>query len=114
MERSTVAQEETGVGDKRVERTEVNYEVTASDNLNSDLFGGEYNVRDTCMSRGIIDTGGGEQMSHAGSKYDLIMMHGCDRGIIHVSDNGIHQQSSDHGLLHALCDRSYNKSWYTS
>ena len=106
MERSTVAQEETVVGDKRDDRTEVNYEVTASDTLNSDSYGGEYNGRDTFMSRGIIDTGGGEQMSHAGTKYgnkhisDRIMMHGSDRGIIHGSDNGINQQSSDPGMLH--------------
>ena len=106
MERSTVAQEEKVLSDKRDERTEGKYEVTASDNLNSDSYGGEYNGRDTFMSRGIIDTGGGEQMSHAGTKYgnkhisDRIMMHGSDRGIIHGSDNGINQQSSDPGLLH--------------
>jgi hypothetical protein len=84
MERSTVAHEEKVLSDKRDERTEVNYEVTASDNLNSDSYGGEYNGRDTFMSIEIIDTERGEQMSHAGTKkgnkhiIDQIMMHGSD------------------------------------
>ena len=88
--------------------------MTASDNLNSDSYGGEYNRRDTFMSRGIIDTGGGEQMGHTGTKYgnkhisDRIMMQGSDRGIVHGSDNC---KPSIVRPWIASCDRSYNRPW---
>ena len=106
MERSSMAQEETGLGEKRVKWTGVNYEVTPSDNFNRESYVEEYNGRENFMGRGIIDIGGGEQMSHPVTKYgnkhisDRVMKHVNDRGIIHGSDNDINLQSSDHGLVH--------------
>ena len=96
MERKTMEQEETRNGE--IERTEVRYQVTAPDNVNSESNGGAYNGREHSMGRGMIDS---DKLGLPGTSYvsshvaEHGRIHGSDQGINHGSRNTVIQQSAD-------------------
>ena len=92
MERKTLVQETAVKIEGDIERTEVSYQVTAPDNVNSDSYLGAYNGRDTFKGGGMTDAG---KLGHSGPSYGI--SHVTDHGRIHGDDQGIH-----HGIRNTV------------